>query len=330
MGTVFVRSGYRVPSLEDSLRAALQVDRVPSGDGTYALERPLTDSSAVGRSWRSDFVFVGPGQAAEEGFVGPHCEFRPWTRLDSVTSGDSFQDASVLLLNPPYDEAEVFDAVAAVFRGLTAVATQRPDALGGTVRSLRLFLESGLKPQVSRDTEVGLLGELLVIACAADPKAMVDCWHRRANATHDFSSPGERLEVKATTGTERSHHFTQGQVAATPGVCTTFASVVMPEIEGGTTVTDLVAEIDTLLEPVQGVDFLGKVMTVTGCPPSAVSAVKIDRNAAAQSIWHLDQSAVPRPTAAPGVSEMRWRSTISEHAAPAGTCQFVTQMNPSV
>lgn len=314
--------------MEDTFVHALSRERIPAVEGTYALELSDSGVTGVGRSWRSDFVFVGPGQALEAAFSGPHCEFRPWAQLDSVGNDINFEDAAVLLLRPPFDEVEVFDAVAAVFRGLTSVAEHKPEALGATVRSLRLFLESGLRPQLSRDGEVGLLGELIVIASAAEPQRMVESWHRRATATHDFSAPGERLEVKSTTGIERSHHFSEGQVRPTPGVCTTFASVLMPEIEGGATVADMVDEIDALLEPEESVDFLTKVISVTGCPPVTVCSVAVDRGAAVESLWHLGQAAIPRPIASPGVSEMKWRALISEPASPPPECGFIAQIVP--
>lgn len=308
---------------EERLIEALDPTRIPEASGTYTLELTEGDRIGAGRSWKSEFVFVGPGQPTWQAFDGPHCEFRPWTQLDSIEAGIELEDAALLLLSPPFAESEVFDAVVAVFRGLGVVAGRRPEALGPTIASLRLFLEGGLRRQISRDTEVGLLGELLVIAESPEPSRMAASWHTRASAIHDFSGPGERLEVKTTTGRDRVHHLREGQVQMIPGVCTSFVSLLAPEVEGGVTVSALVDEISLLLDEEGEAIFMAKVMDIAKCPPATVCAVAVDRVAARQSMWHVDPSSIPTPLRVPGVSFIEWTALIDREVLPPSSCAFL-------
>ena len=187
---------------------------------------------------------------------------------------------------------------------------------------MEALFESGLKSNVARETEVGLAGELLIVAEAADVSAMLRRWHSSAGDNFDFSSEGERLEAKTSTSAERVHWFSSRQLEPIPGVCTSFVSVQLPEVEVGSTVSSMFASM-TGLTPEERARVRQVIIAAANEPPEALASIVFDRDAARASLLHVSPSSVPAPDRVVGVGRMRWEATLGPDASPpAGDCGF--------
>lgn len=59
---------------------------------------------------------------------------------------------------------------------------------------------------------IGLWGELFVMRETTGYSTLVPFWHTEPSRKFDFSSGNRRLEIKATTGKDRVHRFSHGQL----------------------------------------------------------------------------------------------------------------------
>ncbi|OAB88675.1 hypothetical protein AWH69_02455 [Janibacter melonis] len=235
-------------------------------------------------------------------------------------SGVRLSDVCVLRFRP-LDESDVMDAVAAVFEGLIQLTRSTPGMLGDVIATMEALFESGLKSRVARETEVGLAGELLVLAEAVDIPALVDTWHTKAEGRFDFSSQGERLEVKTTTSSDRVHWFSSEQLAPIPGACTTFISTLLPLVESGSTIASVFAGMNALtLQERARVRSI--IIDVAKEPPEILTSIVFDREAARRSLRHFTVQGVPTPVPVQGVGRMRWEAKIEAFPTPPAACRF--------
>jgi hypothetical protein len=76
---------------------------------------------------------------------------------------------------------------------------------------------------LSRDKQLGLLGELTLLSKVAEThrhqwRAALDSWHREANAEHDFAFSSVDIEVKTTSKEDRVHMIgSLNQLRPSPG-----------------------------------------------------------------------------------------------------------------
>ncbi|QIM22370.1 PD-(D/E)XK motif protein [Phycicoccus sp. HDW14] len=222
------------------------------------------------------------------------------------------------------------DAVAAVFEGLIQLTRSMPGALGDVIATMEALFESGLKSRVARETEIGLAGELLVIAEAVSFSTLVQTWHSKAEGRFDFSSQGERLEVKTTSASERVHWFGSEQLAPIPGACTTFVSILLPLVESGETVASVFAGMKDLTSEEQA-RVRRIIIDVTKEPPELLTSIVFDRAVARRSLRHFTAQGIPTPEAVPGVGRMRWEAKVEDfpaHQPPAGTRRLLDGRTP--
>jgi hypothetical protein len=302
--------------------AAISPEHVPQDEPD--IELPRIDQSrglAVGRDGRRAFVLVGPGQPTAQPLEGGRYRFDPWTQLVDRRSSAVLKDVCVLRFRAD-EELVVRDAVAAVFAGLVELASSAPDALGAAIEAMQALFESGLQSSLARDAEIGLAGELLAIAEAADPTPLAQTWHAQPEDPFDFSTQGERLEVKTTTAADRVHWFASGQVSPIPGVCTSFVSIQLPLVEVGSTVASVYADL-TQLARAEKAGVRSRIIAVAKEPPEVLTSVVFDRDAARASMLHVAADDVPRPTQARGVGRMRWEATLTaDSSGPNRPCWF--------
>jgi hypothetical protein len=306
------------------IQLAIAPNRVPA-DGRD-IELPELDTTlqiGVGRGGDDSYVLVGQGQATAPALRGQRFTFDPWMELVDRGSGTVLKDVCVLKFWPVDDLDEIRSAIAAVFAGLIELATSSPSSLGSAIAAMESLFEAGLSSRVPRETEIGLAGELLLIAESPEPSTLVAMWHSRADSMFDFSAQGERLEVKTTTAAERVHWFSSGQLRPIPGVCTTFVSLLLPLVEVGTTIASLYADL-THLTADERARVRSVILDVAHEPPEMLTSVVFDRGAAATSTLHILPGAVPAPTGAPGVGRIRWEATVGPEAdRPDSSCGLV-------
>lgn len=85
--------------------------------------------------------------------------------------------------------------------------------------------------------------ELFLVARAPDPVAMAETWHGEDTERYDFACGQQRLEVKASAGRVRQHHFSLEQLKPPAKTRLLIASLFVEASGGGATVADLVDRI---------------------------------------------------------------------------------------
>ncbi len=86
---------------------------------------------------------------------------------------------------------------------------------------------------------IGLWAELFLITQANDPIFWLRAWHARNKDVFDFSHENQRLEVKATSTTNRAHQFSYEQTHPPENIEEAIASVMLQSSPSGKTVHDL-------------------------------------------------------------------------------------------
>ena len=107
-------------------------------------------------------------------------------------------------------------------------------------RMIRLF--RSLKRPSTRSIQ-GLWAELFVIRMAHDAKAMVRAWRSDPMERFDFAQLSDRLEVKSTKWTRRSHQFSLEQLRTHDDVRVIVASVQVASLANGLTLARLWHEV---------------------------------------------------------------------------------------
>ncbi len=116
-----------------------------------------------------------------------------------------------------------------------------PGQVSASMRRLVRLFEGTDAP---RGTALGLWAELLIIATSSDVSRLVSAWHSHVDDRFDFAEPADRLEVKATTKGTRLHSFSLQQLGKVEGATTSFASIMTTQTQAGTSISDLVHQIE--------------------------------------------------------------------------------------
>ena len=166
-----------------------------------------------------------------------------------------------------------------------------------------------------RKTVQGLWAELLVIASSKDANALVEAWHSMPEELYDFSSAAQKLEVKSASGQMRRHHFSLAQLRPLPNATLVIASVIVNRCDTGSTVSDLVAEIEHKLARNKGsILRLHKIVALTlGEAWRQATFQSYDREAATNSLAFFDSDDIPTIEAQlpPGVSDVHFKSDLT-------------------
>jgi urease gamma subunit len=167
----------------------------------------------------------------------------------------------------------------------------------------------------------GLWGELALITASDDPTAAALSWHVSGDATHDFTSQGAHVEVKASE-LGRKHHFSPAQLQPEEQVLV--ASLLLEQSDDGSSVLDLYDEALELLEArpdlQQKVHEL--VIACVGRRLSTAEDSRFDLPTALASARYVIAGLVPqlREPFPAGVSEVRFTADLSGcQQADAGT-----------
>lgn len=96
----------------------------------------------------------------------------------------------------------------------------------------------------AKKTVQGLWAEVFLIRNSSDPIALLRSWHNEVEEAYDFSAGAFRVEVKSTSGTSRTHRFSQ-TAPAWNGINVIIASVFAERSAGGMSLATLVSELWT-------------------------------------------------------------------------------------
>lgn len=183
-------------------------------------------------------------------------------------------------------------------------------------RVIRLFRDLA-KP--SERTVQGLWAEMFVIASAAEPVTVARSWRNATFDTADFATAQQRLEVKSTTGTIRSHSFSAEQLRTPPGTFGVVASLMCQRSAGGVSVGELwsIVRRQVASEPGLLLSIDGTVAATLGNSWKESLSVRYDWDVAKESLRFYSMADVPAVgvQSTPDVSEVRFRSNLSRCAS---------------
>lgn len=96
--------------------------------------------------------------------------------------------------------------------------------------------------------ELGLWGELFLIANQKNKKIAVSSWHINANDRIDFNTGKNKIEVKTTISNYRKHVFKLNQLRNNYKEDVLICSIMTHQIDGGKSIQDLIDQINSGLD----------------------------------------------------------------------------------
>lgn len=176
----------------------------------------------------------------------------------------------------------------------------------------------------SRRPVTGLVGELLIISAARDPIAAVDAWRTDPDERYDFAAGSLRLEAKASATRTRLHSLSLEQANPAPGSVGYLASVLVEQMAGGTSLSELIDTISGRLATPRVTMRLQSIIAETlGQDLAGAMSWRFDLALAASSLQFYDLKEIPalRDRPPPGVTGVRFTSDLAA-SQPLGAADY--------
>jgi len=272
------------------------------------LQHDIDNQIVIGYT-KNGFVFLGCAQIGEiPGFKGNRARLDALQEIDSSELG-LIKPAFVLSFLVNTDEE--LASISAVFSGLydfnqnhkgTSKATEAAQGFQG-------YLSKFPKILLSKETEVGLFGELSLIAAGVEKSKMVMGWHSNSNSTFDFSLGGNRLEVKTSIRPTRIHWLRSTQSLDEPEENLFYVSVYAPEDATGLNLLDLINRIKLTLDNTAQRLFDEKLSFYD----MSESKTKFDFAQTVKSFKFFESRNIPRPRFDSNqILEVQWKCNFNE------------------
>lgn len=169
--------------------------------------------------------------------------------------------------------------------------------------------------RASRESVIGIVGELVLIAVAANPSAAVAAWRVDPDDRYDFSADGLRLEVKSTSSRRRSHSFSFEQCDVPSGCHGVVASVFIEQTSGSLSVEGLLHRIAARLtrSPQDMFRVEQTLASTLGADLPDALSFRFDFELACAELAFFDLRTIPaiRAENPPLVSQVRFTSDLS-------------------
>jgi hypothetical protein len=182
-------------------------------------------------------------------------------------------------------------------------------------RVIRLFRDLD-KP--SERTVQGLWSEMFVIANSRDPMMLAKAWRCTTFDVADIACAQQKLEVKSTSGSIRSHSFSAEQLRVPSGTFGVIASLHCQRSAGGLSVGEIWSMVRRLVavDPSVQLAVDGIVAATLGKPWKEALSIRYDWHVAKNSLRFYSMAAVPAVgvEALPDVSQVRFRSDLTRCA----------------
>ena len=163
----------------------------------------------------------------------------------------------------------------------------------------------------------GLWGELLVIEQSSMPEMLIEAWHRSPNDKFDFTNGKDKIEVKSTTGEERKHTFSIGQLNPTKNSNLVIASVIVrPSAlsETGLSVKNIFDKLQARIGSTQTkLKLLKGIANVIGIESNSFFSLAFDYVTACDTLMYYDSCTIPHIDSASvpvGVSDISFTSDL--------------------
>lgn len=251
---------------------------------------------------------VGNNRIGERFFFLGSCD------LDIVEFGTVDDVALLAVARGDVDDLDYIGALSAIFRTLIELTQEEGVDVVGVILAITSLFENRFRTEISPQELNGVIGELLVILRSSDSDRLVRCWHTDDLAYFDFSTQGERIEVKSIVTNLRSHNFSSNQIPGPTGCEVSVASVLLSLVEIGESLSDLVAKLRSdFNDPQSGAELLEKLLPRLRAPIESFVEPRFDIEASLRSIVVFSASDVPRPMRTPGVRSMNWVADLAEN-----------------
>lgn len=297
----------------DHVIACMEETRQSHSNDPHILSVSLFDPDkliGIGVDGSGKTVLVLPGQHDVLAFSMDSAAFDPWTSVTWQGENSQFGDCATLRCTLDLSVRSNVEAVAALFVGLIDLQ-ERFGSCGQAIWELKSLFENGLNNQISAERIVGLFGELLVISLASNPSALVQYWHSISEDKYDFSKDSQRLEVKTSRSSLRHHKFSSFQVPGVPHLDIHIASILVQQVESGTSLSELFTRLAEYLNPRDLKKVASVVMGTLGVPPAAMIRPQFDLASAIRSLRIYDVAEIPFPRSASGVLSMEWLADLA-------------------
>ena len=141
--------------------------------------------------------------------------------------------------------------------------------------------------------ELGLWGELFLIANQKNKKIAINSWHINPNDRIDFNTGKKKIEVKTTISNYRKHIFKLYQLRSNYEEDVLICSIMTNQIDGGKSIQDLIDQINHGLDNNLKLILKEKISRCLGSDLLAYEFKYFDYKAASSSIRFYNSKNVP-------------------------------------
>jgi hypothetical protein len=171
-------------------------------------------------------------------------------------------------------------------------------------------------PKFSKEVVRGLWAELLVIERSSNPEYLVRAWHEEPEDRYDFNDSIDKIEVKSTSGDQRSHLFSLEQLNPNDSSNLIIASVFVNPSGIGKNIFDLMDMISPRLKDTDCSLKLSEIVLKTiGLHLEECRNLHFDYNFASDTLTYYDSKVIPsidKNSIPSTVSAVHFRSDMSD------------------
>jgi len=231
--------------------------------------------------------------------------------LQEINQGSKGTISPAFILSFLVTNDEELKAISAVFSGLYEFNRSYPETSKATdaAQGFEDYLTKFPKLGMSREIEVGLFGELSVIASSKNNGDLISGWHSTPNSTFDFSFNSARLEVKTSTRPTRVHWLRSTQSLVNPEDNLFYLSIYAPEDNSGFTLVDLLNHIKESTSELRFQELLEKLSYYE----IDKAKIKFDFSQTIRSFKFIDSGSIPLPNFnKQQILEVQWKCNFNE------------------
>ena len=171
-------------------------------------------------------------------------------------------------------------------------------------------------PKFSKEVVRGLWAELLVIERGSDPEYLIRAWHEEPEERYDFNDSIDKIEVKSTSGDQRSHLFSLEQLNPNNSSNLIIASVFVNPTGIGKSIFDLIDMISSRVKDTDCSLKLSEIVLKTiGLHLEECRNLHYDYNFASDTLTYYDSKVIPsidKNSIPSTVSAVHFRSDMSD------------------
>ena len=281
---------------------------IPEGS-IKLVEFDFSNEIGVGISSNGEAVLVLPGQSNVTSFTTRYAAFDPWVELNEIDDNRLLVDKAILKCKVDPENLKTIEAISAIFVGVIDLQNRFGEC-GAAIWQMKAVFDSGFIVNISENSIVGLIGEVLVLLDSGNIENAFSYWRNENFAKYDFSGSDFRLDAKTTLSENRTHHFSSSQIPGLNPEITFIASILVNKVERGTSFSELVSILlDKLSITNQGIA-IQRIIETLGIHHSYVSDFEFDYEASFASIRYITSGDIPYPIQTSGVLSMSWKANI--------------------